>query len=254
MDNANSENTITNAKRSFDQVEHATNDDTITESKRVCSGPRIYETLKDGNLALLRSGDYSDLVLKCEGEEFKVHKAILCPQSEFFRGCVESGMKESITNEIELVDENVAEVKMMLHYIYLEDFPDDLLDHYLMLCLRLFALADKYGVLGMKKKAVDQLEYYLAEWSPILSCHNVLDALEFCSSELSGVSGSDKVIDSLLDALAMLLRQLMTRLYSSDDRSRNRGGLPAAEFGIILDYRHIPAFRLWLLELGRSGL
>ena len=30
---------------------------------------------------LLRSEKYSDLVIKCQDEEFKVHKAIVCSQS-----------------------------------------------------------------------------------------------------------------------------------------------------------------------------
>lgn len=32
----------------------------------------------------MHSGDYSDLVIKCGGHEFKVHKVIVCSQSEVF--------------------------------------------------------------------------------------------------------------------------------------------------------------------------
>ena len=39
-----------------------------------------------------RSGAYSDLTIRCgDGREFKVHKDIVCPQSQFFAKAVEEG-------------------------------------------------------------------------------------------------------------------------------------------------------------------
>lgn len=36
--------------------------------------------------SLLVTGEHSDLVLRCnDGKEFKVHKAVVCAQSDFFR-------------------------------------------------------------------------------------------------------------------------------------------------------------------------
>ena len=33
---------------------------------------------------LFNSSDYSDLTIRCEEREWKVHRAIICPQSKFF--------------------------------------------------------------------------------------------------------------------------------------------------------------------------
>lgn len=51
------------------------------------------ENIQQGNLRLLASGQYSDLTLKCGTSTFRVHRSIICPQSDFFAGCVDSGMK-----------------------------------------------------------------------------------------------------------------------------------------------------------------
>ena len=39
------------------------------------------------------SGDYSDLTIVCGKSEFKVHRAIVCPQSGFFRAACNEGFK-----------------------------------------------------------------------------------------------------------------------------------------------------------------
>lgn len=37
---------------------------------------------------LYRAGEFSDLLLRCGGREFHIHKAIVCPRSRFFaRAC-----------------------------------------------------------------------------------------------------------------------------------------------------------------------
>jgi BTB/POZ domain len=36
------------------------------------------------NRELLNTGKFSDLTIKCHGESFKVHKAVVCPCSPFF--------------------------------------------------------------------------------------------------------------------------------------------------------------------------
>ena len=44
---------------------------------------------------LYSSGDYSDLVISCRGEEHNVHKAIVCTQSEFVAAACRIGFKVS---------------------------------------------------------------------------------------------------------------------------------------------------------------
>ncbi|RPA86444.1 POZ domain-containing protein [Ascobolus immersus RN42] len=76
------------------------------------------QTKAQAGLQLLLSGKWSDLTLRCGGEEFKVHRSVLCSQSTFFEACMESGMKESNEGVIDLIDERVDDVKRLLEFLY----------------------------------------------------------------------------------------------------------------------------------------
>lgn len=39
---------------------------------------------------LLRSGEYSDFTLVCEGQKFPIHKSIVCPQSSVIAAALKS--------------------------------------------------------------------------------------------------------------------------------------------------------------------
>lgn len=39
-------------------------------------------------LTLLESGNYSDLIIDCQGTEFKVHRVLVCPQSPMIDAAV----------------------------------------------------------------------------------------------------------------------------------------------------------------------
>ncbi|RPA76714.1 hypothetical protein BJ508DRAFT_417484 [Ascobolus immersus RN42] len=69
-------------------------------------------------LDMLNSGENSDLILKCGGREFKVHSFMLVSQSEFFKACLDSGMKESLERTIELVEEDPVDVQRLLEFLY----------------------------------------------------------------------------------------------------------------------------------------
>ncbi|KAF5620788.1 kelch 4 [Fusarium sp. NRRL 52700] len=67
---------------------------------------------------LLKIGDYSVLVIICGQARHKVHKAIICPQSAFFKAACDSIFKEAQTGEIELPDDDPVPVRMMIEYLY----------------------------------------------------------------------------------------------------------------------------------------
>ena len=45
---------------------------------------------------LLESGDYSDFLIVCKGKEWKVHKGIVCSESEYFKTVAKGNFDVSI--------------------------------------------------------------------------------------------------------------------------------------------------------------
>lgn len=70
---------------------------------------------------LLASGQYSDFEIVCQGKSFKVHKAIICPRSEYFKRAVTFG-KEAEENKIDLQEDEAEIIGYMLQYLYEGDY------------------------------------------------------------------------------------------------------------------------------------
>ncbi|KAG9842764.1 hypothetical protein KCU98_g8109, partial [Aureobasidium melanogenum] len=108
---------------------------------------KALQTLLKGMADLQDYGDHADLTITCGSDTYKVHKAIVCSQSEFFKlACRKhtdfgGEFKEAQSSIIEIpsrdLDANIAEpedfkwdtdaedpkcVKLMIHYLYHLDY------------------------------------------------------------------------------------------------------------------------------------
>ncbi|KAK6512598.1 hypothetical protein TWF481_001482 [Arthrobotrys musiformis] len=72
---------------------------------------------------LLESGNYSDFTIICGSKEWKVHRAIICPQSEYFKTLCESKFKEREDGELDLSAEPPFDVECMLKFLYTGTYP-----------------------------------------------------------------------------------------------------------------------------------
>lgn len=73
-------------------------------------------------IRFIESGQYSDLTISCHGREFKVHKAILCPQSEVIAKLCDIAMKERHTGMIEHQEFDEATMERMVDFAYKRNY------------------------------------------------------------------------------------------------------------------------------------
>ncbi|KAE8374930.1 hypothetical protein BDV26DRAFT_295532 [Aspergillus bertholletiae] len=74
--------------------------------------------------SLLESGKYSDLTISCEGQNFEVHRAIVCSQSPFFKAAVRGGFKETSSSQVELPDDKLATIQRVISFLYNQDYDE----------------------------------------------------------------------------------------------------------------------------------
>ncbi|KAF5685941.1 amino acid transport gap1 [Fusarium circinatum] len=67
---------------------------------------------------LLKTGAYSDLTISCGKDQYRVHKAIICPRSHFFEAACDGEFKEAQTSTIDLPEDDPTAVNMMIEYLY----------------------------------------------------------------------------------------------------------------------------------------
>lgn len=70
----------------------------------------------------LRSSKYSDLTIVCHGREFKVHKAILCPQARMISKMCDADMQERSTGIIRHEEFDADTMERMIDFAYEKDY------------------------------------------------------------------------------------------------------------------------------------
>lgn len=74
--------------------------------------------VSEGIGALYLSDDFSDVKIVVAGHKLPSHKLVLAARSEYFRAMLNSGMRESVQDEIELKASSLPAFKSLLKYIY----------------------------------------------------------------------------------------------------------------------------------------
>ncbi|KAK8231295.1 hypothetical protein BKA81DRAFT_411875 [Phyllosticta paracitricarpa] len=108
---------------------------------------------------ILQSGEYSDLEIRCNEESHRVHKAIVCPQSEFFQAAckAEHGFKEAKSGVVEMnqVDRHV--VRAIVQHLYGEDYDvpsSESEEETTLFHVHVYGAAEMYQISGLKEVAL----------------------------------------------------------------------------------------------------
>ncbi|KAI7152919.1 hypothetical protein KC349_g8698 [Hortaea werneckii] len=107
-------------------------------------------------------GEYSDLAITCGERTWKVHRLVLCTQSEYFHKACNGPFTEAQDRKIDLSDDDVHVLATMLHYLYHFDYDDehhfvhghDAMTHNICMAL----IADKYNVQPLLILACEKLK------------------------------------------------------------------------------------------------
>jgi hypothetical protein len=62
------------------------------------------------------------LTITCGNDEYKVHKAIICPRSTFFAAACNGRFQEGKSGIVVLADDDPEAVELMIHYFYYFDY------------------------------------------------------------------------------------------------------------------------------------
>ncbi|KAI1420404.1 hypothetical protein F5Y12DRAFT_773165 [Xylaria sp. FL1777] len=188
--------------------------------------------LKTTLARLLDSGEFSDLTLVCEGQEFLVHKSIVCSQSPVINTALKSEFTEAKTNTME-VDFDIETLKCMLDYMYKADYKEQpakltqpsqgvnqaspaspTITEILLYHARVNGIADYYGVAGLTTLSADRIYKVLKkDWSADAFCYLVRD--------VEGLTGDKDLRQRLTQFAASHVFELIGKEVFSEGKVAN---------------------------------
>ncbi|KAL8778189.1 MAG: hypothetical protein Q9213_007525 [Squamulea squamosa] len=71
-----------------------------------------------------KNNEYHDLIISCKGTEWRVHRVIVCTQSEYFKKACQAGFQEGKTGCIDLKEEDPTMIDRLVNYLYSCDYDD----------------------------------------------------------------------------------------------------------------------------------
>ncbi|KAI4622193.1 hypothetical protein J4E83_004933 [Alternaria metachromatica] len=196
---------------------------------------------------LLASGEFSDLTVTCGPDSYKVHKNVVCSRAEFFSRAVKFGGKETEQGSVDLPEDEPAIVKLMMQYIYEGEYdptlPDNRLSNsmqpechhtcrgftcglcyvaptaptalpipgsptQLMVHAKLYEIADKYDVVGLKELVIEKFKR---------ACHSFWNDPSFAAAAHHVFSTTPEHDKGLRDIVSKTIAEHMTELVKKPE-------------------------------------
>lgn len=100
---------------------------------------------------MLLNGDHSDTTIRVKGEDFKLHRNILCARNPYFRSMFKTEMLEKATGIVSIDDCEPHVFRSFIHFIYTGKVDKESLEN---VC-DLYEIADKYQEDELKADCLD---------------------------------------------------------------------------------------------------
>ncbi|KAI9776086.1 MAG: hypothetical protein M1839_000599 [Geoglossum umbratile] len=160
----------------------------------------LFDALHASLKNYLNSAKYSDLIIRCEGREFKVHKIILCGQSKYFSTICDGDWKEAAENVIDLKEDDARVIEAMLHFFYRFNYDDSGDDQGpvspMLFNTRVYGVADKYDVSSLKTLAKEKFD------KAIKTCWDMDDFTHVITETYSSTPSADRGLRNLVAKVA----------------------------------------------------
>ncbi|KUJ17754.1 uncharacterized protein LY89DRAFT_733580 [Mollisia scopiformis] len=96
------------------------------QSEQTLSSAKNQTGLPPLTASLLESGKWSDLVIKCQGREWKCHRTVVCLQSAPLSAMISGEFIEAITGVIDLSENEPDIVNCMIQFMYTNEYSDSI--------------------------------------------------------------------------------------------------------------------------------
>ncbi|KAF4960388.1 hypothetical protein FGADI_1035 [Fusarium gaditjirri] len=94
----------------------------------------------------------SDVVVRCNGQEFAVHSLVLLCHSDYFKKQLTGPWKESKDKAVEITDFDTHVVDAMLRFTYFFDYDIPPSTPPVIFHAKVYQIGDKYGIETLKKR------------------------------------------------------------------------------------------------------
>ena len=190
------------------------------KSPVVASTPTLKNRLSSDLLLKFDDEDDKDITFLVQTEKIKAHKVIISARCPYFKTMFQSGMEESVTNEVNVPDIDPHVFKEMLRFLY-SDLAPEFCEN---VTAGLLAAAAKYGLKDLKYVCASTLESHLdaenvVEFLVLAETHDCCTLLEKASLVFRSHLNSNGKTERLrkLESNPALLGKLLALGYPESD-------------------------------------
>ncbi|EFQ96930.1 hypothetical protein MGYG_08855 [Nannizzia gypsea CBS 118893] len=139
---------------------------------------------------------FTDLVIRTADKDIKVHKVVVCGQSEYFSRIFDGDWKEATENVVNFSnDDDPVTVEAMVRFMYEADY-DASGSNNMLFHARVYKVAEKYIIPDLKEKALEKFE------AAVRTCWGTDDFPSAIEEVYTSIPAIDRVLRDVISQTA----------------------------------------------------